>query len=1207
MISLICPILTSGAGGIERGCMKRRLETLLTNETTAWIVLAVTIAMTVLAWSVADKYRKRGAEQRFSETVMMAQENIQERMDDYQEILRAGAGLFNGSEDVTREEWKSFVGSMNLAVAYPGIQGLGYATIFPASEKKALERKIRNEGFPDFSIRPAGARPEYSAIIYLEPFNWRNRRAFGYDMFSEPVRRKAMEEARDTGRIVMSGHVTLVQETSEDVQSGCLMYMPIYRRGQVLKTVEDRRAALLGYVYAVFRIGDLMQAIQGDGIKQLNFDLYDGARLNDDDLIFRALAVVEHAAGARQAGQEPRKANWTRVPQYTADTPLEIAGRTWTARFSSSPYFEESLASSQPTLIAFGGLLADSLLFAVLFTVSRSGRILAGRNEELAASQDALIREKNRYAVLVENVPGMVFRCGVTPPWPVRFVSRRVADLCGVDAEAFTSGHLNFESCVHPDDLARIEQEIEDEVKAGRPYEIEFRFRHADGSYRWFSAHGAAHYGTDGKPQWLDGVVFDITERKRLEKRFNQVVEAAPLAMVVVDTEGRMIMVNTALERLFGYGRHELLSHKVEMLLPERMRDRHVELHRDFLSEPDARQVGTGRDLRGVCKDGREVAVEVGLSPIETETGKYVLAVIADITERQRSLEALQERELRYRTVVETTPDGFWLVDRTGKLTAANEAYGRMSGYRQEELVGMRIPDLEANEKPEDTAAHIAMVYEQGHDRFETVHRRKDGSLWPAEITVSLIPQLGDMFVFIRDLSEIKALEAERARTEEQIRRQAFLDPLTQLPNRRLLTDRLRQALAAGRRNRRYGAVLFVDMDNFKLLNDSLGHEMGDQLLIQVAQRLKGCVRAEDTVARLGGDEFVVMLDGLSEDAEQSMHHARQAGEHILDVLNRNYRLGTHDYHSTPSIGATLFLDDKEGVDAIFRRADSAMYQAKSSGRNALRFFDADVEGLMSDRQRLEACLNGNEPGNELLLHYQPLLDQEGRLVGAEALVRWQHPTHGLLEPAAFLDLAEESGFAIRLGRRVLSMACERLAAWSARPELKHLDLTVNLSVKHLRQSGFVDEVSGVLAESGADPRRLIFELGEGLLMHRDKECLKTISALKELGIRFSLDNFGSCYFSMGAMLKAIPFDQLKLEQSCLPDIAPDTPGPGLVQALVDLGHSLGPKVVAKGVETEMQWNFLRDLGCGQAQGFLFGRPVTAEELERVWGNSNPP
>ncbi|MDX9994275.1 MAG: CHASE domain-containing protein [Rhodocyclaceae bacterium] len=775
--------------------MKNRIELLLHHKATAWVVLALSLAMTLLAWVVAHRYIQKDATERFNAAVQLARHSIEERMAAYESILRAGAGLIGSSTHVSRNEWRFFVESLQLKTTYPGIQGLGYAVVVPAAGKAALEKSIRDEGYPDFVIDPAGARDRYSAIIYLEPFDWRNQRAFGYDMLSEPVRREAMERAAATGRAAMSGRVTLVQETDENVQPGTLLYLPIYRKDLPTGTPEERLTALSAFIYSPFRIGDLMNGILGPGDGSLHFDLYDGAEAGEDHLMYcsrRARSTGPRDPSMHVARQENA--------QFGTNVPIEVAGRVWTLRFTSSSEFESAVHSIQPALIAAAGMVANLLLFFVLFSIARNSRLLA--------------REK---------------------------------------------------------------------------------------------------------------------------RRFESAVESAPIAMVMVDEDGWIELVNATFEKMFGYGRRELIGRKIEVLLPASLHHQHAAYRSQYLADPALRQMGKGRELYGLRKDGSRFAVEVGLSLMRRATGRHVIATVADITERKQQVEALKEREARYRGVVETSPDGFWATNPEGQLIVVNDAYCRMSGYSREELLAMHIPDLEANEKPEETAAHIERIYREGFDRFETVHRRRDGSLWPAEITVSIIPSVGELFVFVRDLTTLKTLEAERARNEARIRNLAFHDPLTGLPNRRLLIDRLRQTIAAARRSRKHGALLFIDLDNFKQVNDTLGHEAGDQLLIEVARRLDACTREEDTVARLGGDEFVVMLSGLAESERESMQQVRLTGEKILAALNQPYRLGEQDHDNTPSIGATLFRDE-EDVDAILRQADAAMYHVKSSGRNAMNF-----------------------------------------------------------------------------------------------------------------------------------------------------------------------------------------------------------------------------------------------------------------------------
>ena len=442
----------------------------------------------------------------------------------------------------------------------------------------------------------------------------------------------------------------------------------------------------------------------------------------------------------------------------------------------------------------------------------------------------------------------------------------------------------------------------------------------------------------------------------------------------------------------------------------------------------------------------------------------------------------------------------------------------------------------------------------------------------------------------MQDITERKAAAGE-------IEQLAFYDPLTGLPNRRLLLDRLRQAMASSARSERYGALLFLDLDNFKTLNDTLGHDIGDLLLQQVAQRLATCVREGDTVARLGGDEFVVMLEDLSENMQEAATQTETVGEKILAVLNQSYQLASHRHHSTPSIGVTLFTDHQGTIDDLLKRADMAMYQAKASGRNALRFYDPEMQAAVTTRAALEADLREAVLKGQFLLYYQAQVDGAGRLTGVEALLRWQHPRRGLVSPLEFIPLAEETGVILPLGLWVLETACTQLTAWAVRPEMAHLSIAVNVSAHQLHHRDFVDQVLAMLDHTGANPQRLKLELTESLLVADVEGVIAKMTALRAKGVGFSLDDFGTGYSSL-SYLKRLPLDQLKIDQGFVKNILTDSNDAAIAKMVVALAESLGLAVIAEGVEIKEQSDFLARQGCHAYQGYLFGRPLPLAEFE---------
>jgi diguanylate cyclase (GGDEF)-like protein len=479
----------------------------------------------------------------------------------------------------------------------------------------------------------------------------------------------------------------------------------------------------------------------------------------------------------------------------------------------------------------------------------------------------------------------------------------------------------------------------------------------------------------------------------------------------------------------------------------------------------------------------------------------------------------------------------------------------------------------------------------------EVWNRRKSGEVFPEWVTITAVrDDVGRTGHYVCAATDMTL----RKDAEDQIRNLAFYDPLTHLPNRRLLLDRLAMAMAGGARTARRGALLFVDLDHFKAVNDTLGHVTGDLLLEQVAQRLSGCVREGDTVARLGGDEFVVMLGDLSENEVEAATQAETVGGQILDSLNRAYLLGRHLLHSTPSIGVTLFGGElQEGLEEPLQRADLAMYQAKAAGRNTLRFFDPQMQAVVMARATLELELREALEQHRFVLHYQAqVAGHPEKVTGVEALVRWVHPQRGLVSPGEFIALAEETGVILPLGQMVLELACAQLAKWAGLAELAQLTIAVNVSARQFHQDDFVERVLGALQQAGANPQRLKLELTESVLVANVEQTTAKMNVLKSLGVGFSLDDFGTGYSSL-SYLKRLPLDQLKIDQGFVRDILSDGNDAAIARMVIVLAESLGLTVIAEGVETAAQRDFLASQGCHAYQGFLFARPLPIAEFEQ--------
>ena len=562
----------------------------------------------------------------------------------------------------------------------------------------------------------------------------------------------------------------------------------------------------------------------------------------------------------------------------------------------------------------------------------------------------------------------------------------------------------------------------------------------------------------------------------------------------------------------------------------------------------------------------------------------------------------LAERERAYYRQFSDSNAVMLMLRRDGSVLDANKAALVFYGYaNRAQMLALRIHDISCRTEQEISATLGELSHDVGRF-FESRHRRADGTV--RDVSVSSSPVIHDEQAA---LHEIITDITDRKRAEAEIESLAFYDPLTHLPNRRLLLDRLRQALAAATRSQAQGALLFIDLDNFKTLNDTHGHEKGDLLLQQTAQRLSACIRVDDTVARLGGDEFVVMLKDLSPHNAEAAAQVEAVGAKVLAALKLPYPLGGVEHQGSGSVGIALFgglpsepdmpvSTGESTVDELFKRADMALYQAKNMGRNTVCFFDPTMQAAVAARHALEVDLRLGLQQEQLVLHYQAQVNLQGELTGAEVLVRWQHPVRGMVSPAQFIPLAEESGLIVPLGHWVLKTACLQLAAWATEPPTARLTLSVNVSARQFRQSEFVQEVLDVVARTGAPAARLKLELTESMLVDDVDDIIAKMIALKTQGVGFSLDDFGTGYSSL-SYLKRLPLDQLKIDQTFVRDALTDPNDAVITKTIVALGQSLGLNVIAEGVETQAQRDFLAAQGCYAYQGYFFGRPGPVEGL----------
>ena len=725
------------------------------------------------------------------------------------------------------------------------------------------------------------------------------------------------------------------------------------------------------------------------------------------------------------------------------------------------------------------------------------------------------------------------------------------------------------------------------------PFDEEVEVLTARGQRLWVRSLGEAIRDASGTVVRIQGVLKNLMERRRaaqeslsLTMRLSTTLASITDAFATLDREGRFTYVNHESEKLLLRPSTELLGKAIWQVLEDDVGGR--------VQSEVRRSLSSGRHIEfEEFYVTMEKWLELRAYPFEEGLAVY----FRDVSDRRRA----QEQLLLLQTSISRLND-IVLITEAGPLDApgprivfVNDAFERQTGYRRDEVLGQTPRLLQGPLTQRSELDRIRLALQQSQRvRAELINYKKNGELFWIELEIVPVDYfsrgLTHWVAVARDITERKA-------AEDEIEHLAFYDTLTQLPNRQLLMSRLQSALSQSAHHIKIGALMFIDLDNFKVLNDTLGHSTGDLLLQQVAERLSSCVRNTDTVARLGGDEFVVMLENLGDVLEIAIEKTKVVGEKILAVLSEPYDLAGYQHFGTCSIGITTFSKYQESVGDLLKQADLAMYQAKAAGRNAVCWFDPEMQAAATASAILNTELRQGLQEHEFVLHYQPQVGPDGRMMGVEALIRWQHPERGLVYPNEFISQAEDSGLILPLGEWVLATACEQLACWALRPETEMLSIAVNVSVRQFRHPEFVDLVLAIIHQSGIWADRLKLELTESLLARDIEVTIAKMGMLKKAGVTLSIDDFGMGYSAL-SYLKHMPLDQLKIDRAFVKDVLTDPNDAAIARTIVGLAQSLGLAVIAEGVETEAQREFLARHGCESYQGFLFCRALPIDELE---------
>ncbi|MBF0281299.1 MAG: EAL domain-containing protein [Zetaproteobacteria bacterium] len=1045
----------------------------------AWVVLFVLLLSTFGAFKYSESLTNNSDALRFQAKVSLAEYDIVKRMQRYVQILRSGIAFMKSSEEVNRAEWKEFVASLEVDNLLPGVQGIGFSVMIAKENLLAHEASVQKEGFPDYHVCPEGERDLYSAILFLEPFDWRNQRAFGYDMYSDSVRREAMDRARDSGEAALSGMITLVQETDRNVQPGFLVYLPYYKKEAPISTVEERRAALVGFVYSPFRALDMMQGIFPDiEDRDMNIIVYDGDKFS-----------AHKSAILYQSKEDDH------LSEFKTSRKVTIAGHTWTVEYRSSKAFDAKHQHTQGVVILLLGGFVSFLVFFMLRQnamqhekEARKAHVLAVQ-EFRARSRSQVLQQLINGDVLEKVLESIVLALQKANPemlCSILLVDNKAKRLrVGIAPSLPESYHQFVESL----EISSESSPCARAVYTGEPV-IEANIMH--------------------HPLWI---------------------------------ESRALAEALGLASCWSYPIYSSTGEVVAVFV----------IYHQYLHTPHDDEVRLIKD------EARLVALAI------------------ENTHRQEGLQLAAK-------VFGNANEGILITDAASAIIDVNGAFSAITGYSRDEVLGKTPRILSSGQQSRGFYEDMwSSVNEKGSWMGEIVNRRKNGDLYSEYLSISAVKDTNNhVLYYIALFTDI----TQKKLSEELIWRQANYDTLTGVPNRRMFNDRLQNAIELAQRNGTKVAVIMIDLDRFKEVNDSLGHDMGDILLKESSMRMQHCVRKCDTVARLGGDEFVIILEQV-----KHVDDVAAIANHLLRELAKPFFLGDEQAYISGSLGITLYPDDSQDANQLLRNADHAMYASKRAGRNRFHYFTEDMQAEALDKLRLIADLHRAVEHDQFMIDCQPMIDmRSGMVTKAEVLIRWNHPSDGVLYPDQFIHLAEESGVIHQIGDWVLQEAVA-LATSLRKSCHEDFQVSVNISpVQFMGEQSFAGWQELIVA-ANLNPNAIILEITENVMMERLDIAASHLLDFKKHGLQVAMDDFGTGYSSL-AVLKKFDVDYLKIDRVFVENLIAYNEDLVLCEAIIMMAHQLGLRVIAEGVDSQKKFDLLKEMGCDFVQGDLIAEPM---------------